>query len=63
MTEAARCAATFLYMVPDNAEMTNNVNYYKHDQQVQDQWFKPRPEVINYVNRYFRCQSVRNEEL
>ena len=51
MNEAARCAATYLYMMPDSKEMKDNVDYYKFEEKVEEKWFQPRPEAINYVYR------------
>ena len=51
MTEAARCASTYLYMVPASLEMKNNVDYYKLEEKVDEKWFRPRSEAVNYVHR------------
>lgn len=37
-------------MVPGDAEMLTNVEYYKASG-VGDQWFTPRPEAVEYVHR------------
>ena len=31
LTEAARCAGTYLYLVPDSAEMAANVRFYQQE--------------------------------
>ena len=51
MSEAARCASTYLYMVPASVEMKNNLDYYRVEEKVDEKWFKPRSEAVNYVQR------------
>ena len=51
MTEAARCASTYLHLVPSSVEMKNNVDYYRIEEKVDEKWFQPRQEAVNYVHR------------
>ena len=51
LTEAARCAGTYLYLVPDSAEMAANVRFYKQEGGVAEEAFTPRPAAVAYVHR------------
>ena len=51
LTEAARCAGTYLYLVPDSAEMAANVRFYQQEGGVAAEAFTPRQAAVEYVHR------------
>jgi len=48
---AAQCTGTYLYLNPDHEDMKGNALYYKEVEEVNEKWFRPRQEAVDYVER------------
>lgn len=49
--EAAKASVSFLKFIPDHESMNNNVEYYREMEDVEEGWFQPRKEVVEYLAR------------